>query len=93
VSELVLVPADRMDERRENQEQRSWMHARTCTAEQRLELLATIAEQCRDAAVGAAPGCAICLGAIGWMQLYRCFECGLWLCPACARKHFPDVRR
>jgi hypothetical protein len=30
----------------------------------------------------------ICNITYGLMWLYRCYYCGLWLCPVCAKKHF-----
>lgn len=76
----------------------AWMHdedrART------LELRALIRQQLLLIGAGEAPPCACCewtpdapspMRALG--QLFRCFQCGLWLCAMCARTHFPGVVR
>ena len=30
----------------------------------------------------------ICDFTYSLIELYRCYHCGLWLCPVCAKKHF-----
>jgi ribosomal protein L37AE/L43A len=32
--------------------------------------------------------CPDCNRKIGMINLYRCFQCGLWICGKCASKHF-----
>jgi hypothetical protein len=77
------------EHRRANMRERAWIHDRAACLERRVELLGIIRDQARAAKDGAPP-CACCefLPTFGWRSLYRCFECDLWLCPACARAHF-----
>lgn len=37
--------------------------------------------------------CAECGDWTSMVLLYRCFQCGFWLCAACGANHWPEVRR
>jgi ribosomal protein L37AE/L43A len=37
--------------------------------------------------------CPECKRKIGMLYLYRCFQCGLWICIKCAEKHFGIIKK
>lgn len=82
-------------ELRENAAARAWLHSPPTTDAQRDELRGIVREQLRMLARDIPPDCACCQvpATRGFRGLYRCYQCDLWLCPACAREHFPGVVR
>ena len=70
----------------------TWLHDRDQVALRVPEFWAILREQIR-VAITRAPGCAVCGLEPGWPRLYRCLQCDLWLCMACALEHMPDVVR
>lgn len=75
--------------RQDNAQERAWLHsaAEVQSDGRRVELLTIIRDQYRLAKPGPPP-CACCGHALEWHRLYRCYDCDLWLCPACSRAHF-----
>ena len=71
-------------------EDRKWLHDKEQVAARAEEFRAIYKEQVRVARRDVVPSCAICTTVVmSVSNSYRCFECGLWLCSACSRDHFP----
>ena len=74
---------------------RSWLHDRVKTKARIGEARAILKGQVTDVLRGNTPTCACCQASPdrGFLGLYRCYQCDLWLCRACTKAHFPDVAR
>jgi hypothetical protein len=71
---------------------RDWLHSKNEVQARRVEFLRILMNQYRQARTGP-PNCACCGRQVDWTRLYRCFQCDLWFCKLCTRKHMPEVER
>ncbi len=78
---------------RRNVPRRAWLHDAVQVAARYEEFARILKRQFRAIIAGTPPACACCGNAPGWRFLYRCYQCDLWLCLACAPVHWPEVRR
>ena len=74
-------------------QKRTWLHDAPQVVTRRLEFMGVLMDQYRAVNAGHTPPCAVCGALARWHQIYRCYQCDLWLCRRCTRDHFPDVRR
>ena len=89
------------EQRRQNANENQWLHDELAVKENPSEYLSIVRDQCRFVVRGEVPPCAVCgfqydqvntaTQTSGWMNVFRCFKCGLWLCKICAKPHF-EVR-
>lgn len=71
---------------------RTWIHSTTEVQARRIEFLSLLIDQYRQARTQS-PDCACCGKSFKWTELYRCYQCDIWLCKSCTRDHMPEVKR
>jgi len=79
---------DQLERRRQRAKEMAWLHDPKEAVARRIELLTLVRDQ-HTMAQTAPPACACCgYNEARWPQLFKCFHCDLWFCPACSRNHF-----
>lgn len=87
------MKTDRQSESTFPPQKRRWLHDAASVRPFVEELRRLIMRQVRSVVRGGVPACGCCdFKPQSHLNLYRCFHCGLWLCPRCAEAHFGKRR-